>query len=133
MQTLPPADAEKFMQAYKSFNGSNSEADVIKYANVLLTRKDVQNFLGRPDSFAKGGLDASLVLCAVLIEATPAGLANFTGQGKAQENIVDSLLADPVLMRDFLVAGGATNGMYGQAMAIYTDIVKVTISKRSKS
>ena len=114
------------MQAYKSFNGSNSEVDVIKYANALLNRKDVQDFLGRPDSFTKNGLDASLVLCSVLTEATPAGLANFTGQGKAQEALVDSLLANPLLMRDFLVAGGATNGMYGQAMTIYTNIVKVT-------
>ena len=73
------------MQAYTSFNGSNSEADVIKYANSLLNRKDVQTFLGRPDSFVKGGPDASLVLCSVLIEATPVGLANFTAQGKTQE------------------------------------------------
>lgn len=113
------------MEAYTAFNGSNSEADVIAYANELLQRKDVQDFLGRPDSFVNGGLDANLVLCAVLVEATPLGLANFTGQGKAQQELVDSLLANPVLMRDFLVAGGAINGMYGQAMAIYSQIVKV--------
>lgn len=124
--TLPAAGTTKFMQAYTSFNGSNSEADVIKYANSLLNRKDVQTFLGRPDSFVKGGPDASLVLCSVLIEATPVGLANFTAQGKTQEELVDNLLANPVLMRDFLVAGGATNGMYGQAMSIYTDIVKAS-------
>ena len=133
-QVLPTADADNFMKAYIQFNGTNSEADVIKFAGVLLSRKDVQSFLARPDSFGKAGLDADLVLCAVLTDATPAGLANFSGAGKAQEALVDSLLGNPILMRDMLVAAGAQHAgqnidsphWYGQAMEIYTQIIKAS-------
>jgi hypothetical protein len=101
------------MKAYAAFNGTNTEADVIKYASALLSRTDVQAFFALPDSFDKGGLDADLVLCTVLVEATPAGLATFAAKGKAQEATVDSLLANTMLMRDMLVAGSATNGHKG--------------------
>jgi hypothetical protein len=123
---LPTADTTAFVQAYVAYDGTNSEADVIKYADALLSRKDVMTFLALPDSLGKGGLDADLILCAVLVDATPAGLANFTGQGKAQEATVDSLLSNTVLMRDMLIAGGATNGMYGQAATIYAKITKTS-------
>jgi hypothetical protein len=123
---LPTADATAFMSAYVAYNGTNSEADVLKNADALLSRKDVMAFLALPDSVGKGGQDADLILCAVLVEATAEGLANFTGQGKAQEATVDSLLANTMLMRDMLVAGGATHGMYGQAATIYAKITKTS-------
>ena len=122
------------MGAYKAFNGTNSEADVIKYATVLLLRPDVVAFTGRMDTWGTGGLDGDLALCAVLATATPAQLANFSGQGKAQEALVDSLLGNTMLMRDMLVAGGAQDTLvkeggaqhYGEAMSIYTQITKAS-------
>ena len=124
------------MQAYAVFNGNNTEADVIKYAGALLSRTDVQAFFALPDSFDKGGLDADLVLCAVLVEATAAGLATFAAKGKAQEATVDSLLANTMLMRDMLVAGSVTNGhkgvgagsarAYGEAAELYAQITKAS-------
>jgi hypothetical protein len=98
------------MEAYAAYNGNNDETDVIKAASVLLSNKEMQAFLALPDSFEPSGLDSDLVLCAVLVEATPAGLANYSAQGKVQEAIVDKLLTDTMLMRDMLVAGGATSG-----------------------
>lgn len=140
---LPAKDAANFMKAYVNYTGYNSEADVIKYARPLLSNKDVLAFLARPESFGTGGLDADLVLCAVLTEATPANLANYSGQGKAQEALVDNLLANTMLMRDMLVAGGATKGsrggspgapaMYGQAAAIYAKITKASAVLSSAS
>ena len=78
-----------------------------------------------------------MALCAVLSTATPAYLANFTGQGKAQEALVDALLGNTMLMRDMLVAGGAQHvgadgkpldgaHHYGEAMSIYTQIIKAS-------
>jgi len=104
---------------------------------VLLSNTVVQTFLAAQDSFGPGGVDANLVLCAVLVEATPAGLANYSAQGKAEEATVDDLLANTMLMRDMLVAGGATSGglsgaepgvarAYGQAAAIYAQITKAS-------
>ena len=71
---------------------------------------------------ASDKLDAKLVKCAVLAEATPRGLAEFAQQGKVQEALVEKLLADSTLMKQMLEAGGAKFGKYGRAMEIYTAI-----------
>jgi len=71
-------------------------------------------------------LDAQLVKFVVLAQATPQGLAAFAQQGKEQEALVDTLLADPDLMKQMVVAAGAAKGKYGQAMKIYTDIQKAS-------
>jgi hypothetical protein len=75
---------------------------------------------------ASDGLDAKLVKCTVLAEATPAGLAGFAQQGNEQEALVDKLLADAGLMKQMLAADGAAGGRYGQAMKIYSDIQKAS-------
>ena len=76
----------------------------------------LDSFLGRD------ALDARLVKCAVLTEATPRGLAEFAQQGAAQEALIEKLLNDPSLMKEMLVADGASGGRYGRAMEIYTAI-----------
>lgn len=85
-------------------------------------------------------LDDKLVTFVVLHEATPAGLAEFAGQGKEQSMLVNSLLNEPELMKAMLVADGAKapqqgNGFgpaqYGQAAKILSDIHKT--SKKASS
>ncbi len=71
-------------------------------------------------------LDAKRVKFVVLLEGTPAGLAEFAQQGKEQERLIEQLLADPELMKQMLVADGAAEGKYGPAMKIYTDIWKAS-------
>ena len=71
-------------------------------------------------------LDTKLVKCVVLTEATPRGLAEFAQQGKEQEALVEKLLGDDALMKQMLVAGGARDGKYGQAMQIYAAIQKAS-------
>ena len=83
-------------------------------ANVLLTA--AEPFL------ASDKLDAALVKCAVLAGETPPGLAEFAQQGKEQEALVDKLLADNILMKQMLEAGGAKFGKYSRAMEIYAAI-----------
>ncbi len=78
---------------------------------------------------ASDALDAQLARYVVLHEATPQGLADFAREGKEQAALVDTLLADPQLMQQMLVADGAASGknipaQYGPAMRIYTDILK---------
>lgn len=86
---------------------------------------------------ASSALDAKLVKFVVLHEGTPAGLAAFAQQGKEQERLIEQLLADPELMKEMLVADGASRSpagkdrgagpaQYGQAMKIYTDIQKAS-------
>ena len=75
---------------------------------------------------ASDKLDAQLVKYVVLAQATPRGLAEFAQQGKAQEALVEKLLADADLMKQMVVADGAKGGKYGQAMKTYTDIQKAS-------
>ena len=76
---------------------------------------------------ASDRLDELLVKGTVLAEATPRGLAGFAGQGKEQQALVGRLLADHLLMKQMLEAGGAKFGKYGRAMEIYTAIQKAGV------
>ncbi|MDP6544944.1 MAG: SUMF1/EgtB/PvdO family nonheme iron enzyme [Phycisphaerae bacterium] len=89
---------------------------------------------------ASDALDAKLAKYVVLLKATPQGLAQFAGQGKAQAALVEKLLADADLMKQMLVADGAKAARkgrgygpaeYGPTMKIYTVIRKVS-DKASK-
>lgn len=81
-------------------------------------------------------MDARFVKFVVLLEATPRGLAEFAQQGKEQAALVEKLLADADLMKQMLVADGASaprverNGygpaQYGLAMQLYSDIQKAS-------
>jgi hypothetical protein len=117
-----PADEAAFMSAYARFNGTGSEEPLVQLAKQLLADPGVQAFLALPDSFAPGGLDADMVLCAVLQDATPLGLATFAAKGAAEEGLVWRLLNDTTMMRDMLVAGGPADNAYGPAVAIYAAI-----------
>jgi formylglycine-generating enzyme required for sulfatase activity len=84
---------------------------------------------------ASNALDAKLVKFVVLQEATPEGLAAFAQQGKEQEQLVERLLSNPDLMKDMLIADGASRtkldkglgaAQYGRAMQIYTEINKAS-------
>ncbi len=114
------ADEAKNIQASKDAQAALVEAE----SNELKAAKAMLADLGPILSSDK--LDAKLIKCAVLVNATPKGLAEFAQQGKEQEELVEKLLADTALMRDMLEAGGASGGKYGQAMQIYTDIRKAT-------
>lgn len=75
------------------------------------------------DAFLAGDtLDAKLVKFVVLHTATPDGLAAFAARGKREESLVEKLLADTDLMKQMLIADGASDGKYGRAMQIYDDI-----------
>ncbi len=85
----------------------------------------VQSFLGNDQ------LDAKLVKGAVLAQATPRGLAEFAQQGAAQAALVDQLLSDDALMKEMVYAGGPVGGRYGQAMQIYSAILKASPKAKS--
>jgi len=97
---------------------SQTQEDALAAARILLA--EVQSFL------ASDKMDAKLVKCTVLANATPRGLAEFAQQGKEQEALLKKLLSDDKLMKEMLVAGGAKEGNYGRAMQIYTAIQKAS-------
>lgn len=107
---------EELAKAYKAAQEvlGQAQASAQQAARELL--QEIEPFLARDQ------VDSRLVKCAILAHATPRGLAEFAQQGSEQEALVARLLSDDALMKQMLVAGGAKDGNYGQAMRIYTAI-----------
>jgi len=132
-----------FMKLYQNFTGDTDEAPVLAAAQTVLADPKMQAFLTLPDSFGSGGLDEAMVTCALISEATPTALAEFAVVNAAQEALVTKLLGDAILMRDMLVAGGATSSetdkgqagpkRYGEAMAIYEQLVAASDELRTSA
>jgi hypothetical protein len=97
---------------------AKARANELAAAQALLA--EVEPFL------SSDKLDAKLVKATVLAAATPHGLEEFARQGKEQEALVATLLADNALMKQMLEAGGAKFGKYGEAMQIYMAIQKAS-------
>jgi hypothetical protein len=68
-------------------------------------------------------LETAAMKGAILMHATPEGLAKFCEENKKHEKLIDHLLGAPALMKEMLTNGGAAKGNYGQAMKIYTKIL----------
>ena len=75
-------------------------------------------------------LDGKLMRIAILRHGTPEGLAEFGQQGEQEKKLLDRLLADEVLMKQMLMAGGANGGEYGEAMQVYTAILDASEGAR---
>ena len=75
---------------------------------------------------ASDALDSNLMKIAILRHGTPAGLAEFAQQSDSHKALIDNLLADEVLMRQVLAAGGANGGEYGEAMEVYAAILEAS-------
>jgi hypothetical protein len=118
------AEEAKNLQTFEAAKSAmeNAVANELKASKDLLAT--VESFLGSDK------LDAKLVECSVLANATPKGLAEFAGQGKEQEARVGKLLGDTALMKAMLEAGGAKGGKYGQAATIYAAIQKASPKSR---
>jgi len=89
------------------------------------TLKAVQD-PGLKSFFSSDKLDAKLAKYVVLSEATQRGLAEFAQQGKEQETLIEPMLADDDFLVHMVVADGAKDGKYGQAMMTYRDIQKAS-------
>lgn len=110
----------KWIQAHDAAQKALAEAQANKLTAGRALLADTELFL------SSDTLDAKLARCAVLVAATPRGLAEFAQQGSEQEALVEKLLADSALMDQMLEAGGAKAGKYGPAIKIYTDILKAS-------
>lgn len=76
-------------------------------------QEEVKGLLGEVDPFlANDQYDAQLVKGAILADTAKGG----------KGSLMNQLLGDTALMKQMLVAGGASHGRYGDAMEIYADI-----------
>jgi hypothetical protein len=82
------ADEPKHIQARKAAQTALDDATAAE-------QKAAKDLLAAVEPFlASDKLDAKLVKCAVLSDATPKALAEFAQQGKERESMVEKLLAD---------------------------------------
>ncbi len=113
---LPQIDAAKYAKLTEAYAAKKvSSKACMEAAKPILA--NLEGFL------ASDALDAKLVKAAVLADATPRGLAEFTQQGPAEKKLIDDLLGDPTLMKELLLAGGAKAGRYGKSLQIYKEIL----------
>lgn len=112
------ADETKHVQALDAAKAALDKALAREMEAAAELLSSVGSFLGSDQ------LDAKLVECAVLANATPRGLAEFAQQGQPREESVAKLLADTGLMKTMLEAGGPEGGRYGEAIEIHSAILK---------
>ena len=117
-------DEPQFTQANQAAQAGVAQARTNELLAARALLVDLEPFL------ASDKLDAKLIKCTVLAEATPRSLAEFAQQGKEQAALVEKLLADDALMKQMLEAGGAKFSQYGRAMEIYTAIHKASPKAR---
>ena len=82
--------------------------------------------LGMGGILGSAALDGKLAQYMVITTATPRGLAEFEEKSPENEKLVQQLLADEALMVQMLVSDGPTDGKFGEAMKIYSDIQKAS-------
>jgi len=73
-------------------------------------------------ALASDKMDGQLAKAVVLTAGTPKALAEFAAQGAEKAALVDNLLGSPALMKQMLMAGGASHGQYGRAAEILAAI-----------
>ena len=110
-----PETADAKARAQHEENIRRAEESVLVQTRSLL--KNLESTLG------KDTLDETLIKIAILNHATPRGLAEYGQSGTDQSALLDKLFADPALMRQMALAGGANGGEYGEAMQIYEAIL----------
>jgi len=118
-------DKEAAAKAYRDAQQARARAAKNAEGPVKAVLPTLKSFL------ASDKLDPLLVKYVVLAEATPRGLAEFAQQGREQQALVEKLLSDVDLMKQMVIADGARDGKYGQAMKIYTDIQRASAKARS--
>jgi len=113
-------DKEAAEKAHTAAKQALEQASQNAKAPAQAVMADLEKFL------TSDKLDASLTKFIVLSQSASQALPEFAQQGPEQEALVEKMLSDSELMKQMVVADGARDGRYGEAMKIYTDIQKAS-------
>jgi len=106
---------------------ANDEAQAVLAQAKTRETTTAKGLMGSMGSFlTSDALDGKLAKATILTSATPKGLAEFGELSSEKAALVKRLLADEALMKDMVEAGGANYGKFGQAMEIFSTILKVS-------
>lgn len=103
-------------------------AEAARQANekAMAATWSAMDALGMSEILGSDKLDGKLARYMVITTATPRGLAEFAEKSPEHEALIQDLFTNDALMIQMLVADGPTDGKFGQAMRIYTDIRKAS-------
>lgn len=113
---LPKIDASKYAKITEAYAAKKVSSKACMEA-AMPVLADIEGFL------ASDAWDAKLVKAAIIADATPRGLAEFSAQGPVEKKMIDDLLGSPTMMKEMLLAGGAKAGRYGKSLQIYKEIL----------
>lgn len=73
--------------------------------------------------------EACLLECTVLVQGTPKGLAEWVARDRTtNEKLLASFLGSTDWMKQMIIGGGASNGFYGPAIALHSQLMKLIMS-----
>ncbi|HEX5790335.1 MAG TPA: cell envelope integrity protein TolA, partial [Luteolibacter sp.] len=82
--------------------------------------------MGMSGLLGSATLDGKLAQYMVITTATSRGLAEFAEKNPENGKLIEQLLGNEALMVQMMVADGPTDGKFGEAMKIYSDIQKAS-------
>mmetsp|Transcript_42437 Transcript_42437/g.99639 ORF Transcript_42437/g.99639 Transcript_42437/m.99639 type:complete len:309 (-) Transcript_42437:1313-2239(-) len=103
---------------------SRAEADTVDAARRLLGERNFDRRC-RDESELFDRVDDSTLVSYAVLAASSSADPSWGRLSDRRNALLTKLLSDPLLMRHMLLAGGATNGRYPEAMEIYSRIKNV--------
>jgi len=125
---------EAFVEACQAFQYAKEARDIAESKEeVEMTKSLMEEALEKCVESAKPilesivlmecDLEMSLLRTAILVRGGSKGFAKFANQSDLHGQLVETLLNNKKIMKEFLLNGGPTGKKYGNAMKLYTQIM----------
>lgn len=119
---------ELFRESFEAAKNAETEEDLATAAKsqekaMKKCVKSANKVLPKLDLTENKSIQAFMLKGRIIVDATPAKLAEFCSQNSKNGKLIDHLFSETSLMKRMLTNGGAKDGNYGAAMKLYTDIL----------
>jgi len=125
---------EAFVEACQAFQYAKEAKDIAESEEeIAMTKQLMEEALEKCVESAKPMLDSidlmeadlemSLLRTAILVRGGAKGFAKFANQSDLHGQLIETLLNNKKIMKEFLLNGGPTGKKYGNAMKLYTQMM----------
>lgn len=117
--------ASQYAKEAKDIAESEEEVEMAKASMEEALEKCVESAKPILDSIdlMESDLEMSLLRTAILVRGGSKGFAKFANQSDLHGQLVETLLNNKKIMKEFLLNGGPTGKKYGNAMKLYTQMM----------
>lgn len=124
LPTIDDAATKRLLEVHAAEAAASREAshEPLDRARMATLEASRDVLAGVDDFLADPSRDGRLVLGALLAQAPPGKLGEFAARGPGEAEQLRALLGDLPRMRDMLVAGGAKQGNWAEALRIHEAI-----------